>query len=95
MKNEGWILEIWVVEWKVLVTGWLYWGQGVLGSQNEESGMTLRGTYLAQLEKHVTLDFSVVSSSPILGAEITKKINLKKFFLLRNLVTEHFKNKKE
>ena len=31
----------------------------------------LWGTWLAQLEEHMTLDFKVVSSSPILGVEIS------------------------
>ena len=42
---------------------------------------TCRGTSLDQSEEHVTLDLSL-SSSPMLGVEITKKINLKKCLLL-------------
>lgn len=34
----------------------------------------IRGIWLAQSEEQVTLDFGVVSSSPLLRAEITKKI---------------------
>ena len=37
----------------------------------------LRGTWLAQLEKYVTLDFGVVSASPTFGVEINNK-NFKK-----------------
>lgn len=37
-----------------------------------EGELTLRG-WLAQLEEHVTLNLSVVSSSPTAGVEITKK----------------------
>ena len=36
------------------------------------------GVWLAQLVELVTLDLRVMSSSPMLGAEITKIINLKK-----------------
>ena len=35
-------------------------------------------TWLAQLEEHATLDLGVVSSSPTLSVEITKKISVKK-----------------
>ena len=37
-----------------------------------------RETRLAQLEEHGTLGLRVVSSSPMLGREITKRVNLKK-----------------
>ena len=37
-----------------------------------------RGTCLAQLEERVTLDLGVVSLSPTLGVEITKK-KIKKY----------------
>lgn len=40
MGNERRVLEIWVVEWNVLVTDWLYWVEGVLGNKNEDSRMT-------------------------------------------------------
>ena len=36
------------------------------------------GALLAQLGEHVTLDLGVVSLSPTLCVEITKKINFKK-----------------
>ena len=43
---------------------------------NKES---LRGAWLAQLEEHGTLYLAVVSSSPMMGLEITKNNkNLKK-----------------
>ena len=38
------------------------------------------GAWLTQLEEHETLDLRVVSLSPMLSIEITKKINLKKIF---------------
>ena len=40
-----------------------------------------RGTWLAQSVEHATLDFSVVSSSPALGAEITFFFSLKIVFI--------------
>ena len=49
-----------------------------------------RGAWLAQLEEHVTLNLGVVSSSPTLGIEITKKIKLKKKVLFK---IRHFKTK--
>jgi len=33
--------------------------------------MLKRGTWLVQSVEHVTLDLAVLSSSPVLGAEIT------------------------
>ena len=39
---------------------------------------SLRGSWLAQSEEHATLDLGVVSSSPTLGIDVTKKMNLKK-----------------
>ena len=35
-----------------------------------------RGTYLAQLVKHATLDLEVMSSSPTLGVELTYLLNI-------------------
>ena len=41
----------------------------------EQEMHMLGGTWLAQLVEHAILDFLVVSSSPMLGVEITLKIN--------------------
>ena len=37
-------------------------------------GIFIWGAWLAQSEEHVSLDLGVVSSSPMLGVEITLKI---------------------
>ena len=44
--------------------------------------MEYRGTSLAQLVEHVTLDLRVVSSSPTLGIELTLKKNKRSSVLM-------------
>ena len=46
------------------------------GSGKRDQNRKGLGTWLVQLEEHVTLDLRVVSSSLVLGVEITKKTNL-------------------
>ena len=45
--------------------------QYILRELRGQKGGGIRGTWLAQLVKHATLDLGVVSSSPTLGVEIT------------------------
>ena len=51
-----------------------YLSESVVGWSLEiRKKRVLRGSWLAQSVEHVTLDFRVVSSRPMLGGEITLK----------------------